>query len=114
MSISERDAVLRERAAFEHGFRLARGGVGLVLYAPHEAARVYPLPKVTRPRVLKDPEGNYEYRITGDGEVQFRHTSDIGEWIDLTGAPMWVGNMTVARVRVWADLLANPTEEVEA
>lgn len=61
----------------------------------------FPLPKVTRPRVVVDP---HNPRVTWSilGTVA-RHD---GTW-GFEPAP------TLERIKMWADLLANPTEEVE-
>ncbi len=74
------------------------------------AAEVYPLPKVTRPRVVRDPEFcEFKWSMGGHGLMlqQFdrkpEHYPRPGEGLDATRS----------RVVVWADLLANPTEEVD-
>lgn len=112
--ISERDAVLRERAAFEEGVLTARkyerdggawpGSIALAL------AR-YPLPKITQPRVVTDCV-QVQWRVLGSA-VQWCARNG-GAWNDVE-ARGW-GNMylTVERVTLIADLLANPLEEVEA
>lgn len=107
---TEREAVLRERRAF-------LSGVGRTLTETHAklaAAEYYPLPKVTRPRVVTDSGAGLiaretSWRVVG-GALQWKTGS---EWNNLAG-PMNEGMfITAQRVRILADLLANPTEEAE-
>jgi hypothetical protein len=76
------------------------------------AEQRYPLPKVTRPRVVRDRFGE-KWRVAPEsGETHL-------EWQDRNNDTRWekkLGNLVVTfdRVALWADLLANPTEEVEA
>lgn len=108
-----RDVVLAEREAFIAGVNTrARLDVGDDWKgAAHEAAKRYPLPKVTRPRVLSDGAG-MQYSVIIDGErlvIQYRHKPN----------EMWsrtfpgVFTIDAVRAQIFADLLANPTEEVE-
>lgn len=124
-TISEREAVERERAAFIAGARAAATagggwchGAAIVSVDGREhrddnaAAWRYPLPKVTRPRVLGMPVSNgnrLEFRLVGD-EFQERLKTPDGQsdWQHTGGT-----TPTPERVRLWADLLANPTETVE-
>lgn len=75
--------------------------------------RLYPLPKVTRPRVLKDRFG-VDWRMAGN--VLENRERDGREWrttlapTDCDGTS-YLG--TADRVKLWADLLARPNEEVE-
>ena len=78
-------------------------------HAQQLAEREYPLPKITRPRVVADEFGT-EWRVRADADdrdtaLEYRH-DDCPEW-SLDRA-----KMTRGRVALWADLLANPTEEV--
>lgn len=83
------------------------------------AAECYPLPKVTRPRVVRDPEHGgggsyYEWSVQHD-RVHFRWSfAALDDWKEATGG---IANMlltpTPERIAVWAYLLANPTEECE-
>lgn len=104
---SEKECVLRERAACEHGMIVVFHGRNRDLGGawlgtrPYVEAK-YPLPTVTRPRVVKDEFGT-PWRVGADGDL--RHQS-AGCW---GSAPVRV---TMNRVTLWADLLANPTEEV--
>lgn len=75
----------------------------------------YPLPNVTRPRIVKDPEWpGHEWRFV-DGGLQLRATkpfapADEGwmRWMDFRvlseSAPL------PKRVAMWAELIANPNE----
>lgn len=114
--VPERDVVLRERAAFEAAVKW----VGTV--RPHsrgsvagELARRYPLPK--RTRVIATH--GYEYRVRPGTEhtdapvIEGRNVptngydGDAGPWGGVSTVPTYL----VAHV---ADLLANPTEDVDA
>lgn len=124
--ISERDAVLRVHAAFDEGARWQR----LEIHAPdrsgemadramREAKARHPLPKVERPRVVKDPhvEFGQRWRCVG-GELQY--TGSLNDppsdhsWHRLHKDDTYHGCRipTPERIRLWADLLANPTELV--
>ena len=136
-TITEREAVERERAAFLAGCAAAAAVVyptsagdaakmvaaswpvraadhwaddETIAYAEGAAAARYPLPKVTRPRVVQDTT-RIEYRLAPE-------TADCYAAIEYRSAPglAWrvVSDVaaTAERVRLWADLLANPTEEV--
>ena len=109
---TEREAVARERAAwdeaadfFRHTLSAGRGGE----FSKQARDRRYPLPKTTRPRVVKDPIGPYEWRCV-DGELEYRLPDVELSWRD--GSPLgW--SLTPARVALWADLIERPTEDVE-
>jgi hypothetical protein len=64
------------------------------------AARLYPLPTVTVPRVVLAADG-FQYRVIG-GELQCYEGTN---WV-----PMW---FTQADLDAFTDLLANPTETRE-
>jgi hypothetical protein len=109
-TITEREAVRRERAAYARAMMIHGGQSWDEAHCA--AGRVYPLPKVTRPRVVQDPNKPYRwFRVIG-GEVYAKTTrySD-GEWTPLAGN--WSIPATPEMIRLWVDLLANPTEEVE-
>lgn len=79
------------------------------------AAQAYPVPMVTRQRVIRDPVDDIMvYRFNeGNIERSFRVGGGYGAWktCDLHGpAPILA---TAARVKIWADLVANPLETVE-
>lgn len=101
----EREKILAQRQAFIAGVEFRD------LYCPCNERRVtgpeaeakarYPLPRMLRPRVVKDPEFQHcEWRVCG-GELS-------------AGAYGQLFTPTPARVAMWADLLANPTELVDA
>ena len=110
-TVTEREAVVRERKAFGLGWRMQRENGGSLREGEGLADRLYPLPSITRPRVVKDPEAkDYEWRFH-DGRMQVRRGKNAfdggGEWVCPCN---W--QPTAERVRLWADLLQNPTEEV--
>lgn len=107
--VSERDAVLRERAAYfegasfqEHRHRadLRSPAIGLGV-ALNEAAVCYPLPKVERPRELTSLATTVTYRVV-EGTLQ----ADEGGWFTPDYLP-------VADLELVTSLLANPTELVD-
>jgi hypothetical protein len=114
MSISEKDAILRERAAFLRGVNelfiqteiaATEAIIAACNRVEERAADHYPLPKVTRPRVVTDSEGD-----------AWRWTPERGlEWcspgIDWNTADASMIN-DACRCVV-AGILANPTEETE-
>lgn len=75
----------------------------------------YPSPTVVRPRVLYDSESNIsgaQWSVSDTGHLRFRE-SPKAPWLTYseflhTGYAAPLPN----RVKLWADLLANPTEEV--
>lgn len=76
------------------------------------AAKRYPLPKVTRPRVVRDPECHkYEFSARSGGKLYYRRVGEDVAWRYVESGSFGV---SAERVRVWNDLFANPTEEVEA
>lgn len=110
--VSERDVVLRERAAFCEGARWWVYGIGaFVANAETDAAKRYPLPKVKRPRVLTD-EWGYEWRYRGD-EMEYRARSIGSPWKPFSDCGDAVFMVNARRVRVWHDLVTNPTEELD-
>lgn len=124
LKVSEREAVLRERKAFERGYRtrpyeLAQGGAAVAKMKPDEweqgalrcvMEREYPLPKVSRPRVLQEHGTGFKMRYVNG---HFEHHVDDGKgWRWSVGRESCA--ITQERVKMWADLLANPTELVEA
>lgn len=69
------------------------------------------LPKVTRPRVVKDPHNpTTQWKCEG-GEFYWR--GGEGGWWGLRNGFTKQPNVTLERVMLLADLLDNPTEEVE-
>lgn len=109
--VSERDAVKRERQAYVLGCRSGvegdRWGADDLRGAEVEASCMFPLPKVTRPReVTCKGCGNYKFRVVG-GFIHERGPMD-GVWHEVS---TW--NIGAEMVAMFADLLANPTEEVE-
>lgn len=118
---TERECVLRERAAYQMGVEAMWIQRDVPDTAPIRAAfrrmmgeadQHYPLPKATRSRIVEEPgEPQYRYCVI-DGEVVWdAHIRNGPAWKDLyePDAP----RATADRVRIWADLLADPTEEVD-
>lgn len=116
--VSEKEAVRRERAAFEAGahWRFCRALHAVKRIPPldestpgiyhMEAAERYPLPKVERPRVVATDGGSAQWRVK-NGEMQCL-AQNGRTW--LLGA---AHHVTRERLAVWADLFASPNELVE-
>lgn len=114
--IAERERVKDRRAAFVagaawyHDHLSDEGRIPRDTFAfdkrqqmrTEEAARRYPLPTITRPRVVRAMFG-YEYRVV-DGVLQVR--TPHGSWGE-------VGHGWGDDIRAIVALLDNPTEEVE-
>lgn len=89
---TEKEIVLREREAFDRRMYVGHmnGYPGTITRAAVVRMQ-YPLPKIARPRVVMDPVDPSNGRpITLPGSV-----------------------VAAALISLWADLFANPTEEVE-
>lgn len=114
--VSEAEAVRRERAAFRAGYNAVVRGDELSTRAHletpgerdvlgREVPKLYPLPTVTRPRVVEDACGN-AYRVV-NGELQHRGKGmDAGNWAFV--------HYVAGNAAALAELLANPTEQVPA
>ena len=102
---TERDIVLAKREGWvRHCVALCGNREDAEKYA----AREFPLPRVTRPRVVVGPSPrtwNWKFEA---GAYWFRATGH-GSWERAN--PSWEPDPEL--VTLWADLLANPTEEVE-
>src|SRR5690349_19607671 len=120
-TVTEREAVLRERAAWVAGVQ-AELRRSLDAQAPEkslmrEATERYPLPKVERPRVVTDAKG-HGWRLV-DRKLEIRTSMGVG-W-SLVGNALTDGRCSVidpvsfgpASLRAIADLLDNPIELVE-
>jgi hypothetical protein len=108
-TVTEREAVLRERDAVQRTVvalwdRIKRGDA-LHNWEGSEslAKRLYPLPLVTRPRVVADPVLGVQFRWCVRAGMLARYDADRTPYVEPTPE----------RVALWADLLANPTEQVE-
>lgn len=121
-TITEREAVLRERAAFRTAlFDLAGHSMQ---EADEAAAKRYPLPKVERARVVCDPANEKRQWRVIDGDLETRVCGSTNafdrEWRrflpqsftkdDEKARPVPV---TFDRIARWVDLFTRPTEEVE-
>lgn len=121
--LTERDARNRERAAFLAGAAAMWGKDAVpcldtvrdaYVEVVADAKRRYPLPKVERPRVVRDPHG-YGYWKAGrecGRDCLLRSGTDCedGTWV-IAGDYVQI---SAERVKLWANLLENPTELVEA
>lgn len=120
---SEREAVLRERAAYVKAlFQLRPINVVSLVFGDAEsyeslAAKAYPLPKAIRPREEDDKEAPGVTWSVRSGHLCFM--IDVGgvwrrmgsrDEIDIYGAFF---DFTRARVALWNDLLDHPTEECD-
>jgi len=100
---TERDLILAKREGYvRHCLQMLMSKQ----YAETDAALLFPLPKVTRPRVVQRKDG-CELRLFGT-ELQFRLGND-DSWKCYNG--MYVDETNRLAL---LDLLANPTEEVDA
>lgn len=122
---TEREMVLAQRKAFITGVdeqRIREWPDWKSWDRTTMAAKVYPLPKVTRPRVVRDPHPafNQLWRCV-DRVLQW---SVVGEpWHDLEARSVakakggdvfgFVTDITPERLALWSNLLNNPNEEVE-
>lgn len=107
-TVSVRELIMSERAAFIEGLN-AKPVLGDPWSgAAAEAARRYPLPRVWRPRVVSC-DNVWEYRaMNGQLEVRRKHLPTEGGWQPSTSI-----EPTPRMIELFADLFANPTEEVE-
>jgi hypothetical protein len=109
---TERETVLRERAAFLAG-RLDIASNGMIAANADVNARAaerYPLPKVTRPRVVEDPTiDGIEWSLVC-GSIRIGTSMEIARGYPRSNERI---PPTASRVALWADLFAHPTEEVE-
>ena len=103
---TERDMIVRERRAFVEGANYGATGATMRIYS--EAEHRYPLPKVTRPRVVTDEYGDLWKFENGVFRWSNCHKDAI-QWEHVN--PAWAPTATL--VTLWAALLANPTETVE-
>lgn len=108
---TERECVLRERRAFEAGVT-AGAGLNMSLGeawsgSDREAAKRYPL-RVTRVVQMNFPHVVW-FKVEG-GALLCRAGDDL-DWVPASHST-W--SITPELVQLWADLYANPTEEVEA
>lgn len=123
-TVSEREAVLRERDAFracfcyltqrEYFTHPPRSSENIGTEIEHRIAERFPLPKRVVPRVVAESTG-IEYTTVRRGEgadqclaIVMRYRADE-PWMSCFPTSMAV---TLDRAQLWADLLANPTEEI--
>jgi hypothetical protein len=103
--------VLIARKAYKDGAAAERGHAhDDAGWKPAAEAR-YPLPKVTRPRVVRDQHNPAQEWIVEDGFLRCRNAG--GAWMKWAEYKLSADFAPLPeRVALWADLLANPTEEV--
>jgi hypothetical protein len=114
---TERELVLAQRRAFRDGaqalycHKVIPSGHSPYADALDEVRestdKRYPLPKVTRPRVVSDGTLEWKYE---NGYVMYRY-SGSSDWYSTKYSEVPINPR---RVEVLADLLANPTETVDA
>lgn len=114
---TDRDQVHAYRSGYVNGLldRRAKESHGLGEYI--KASKLaYPMPKVTRQRIVQDPHDFKVWRISESGAAAVWASADSGpgissqfKWIVLLGDMV----ATVERIAMWEDLRANPTELVE-
>lgn len=114
---TERDIVLAKRLGCERErliFLRSCGGSanGDAREARAYAAHEYPLPKIVRPRVVRDLsiDTSREFRVIGERFEARNFTEPGGEWT-ISAFGGWCLDVHV--VRLFADLLASPTEEID-
>jgi hypothetical protein len=126
---TERELRLAERRAFQSGatfvlvdWEVGESGAAARLAAPSIATKMYPLPKIARPRVVTRPSGggSVHFRFV-DGRLQHSHAADPTKaryWFDTLKQVRPCGEglieeSVLAAIEVYADLKANPMEFVE-
>jgi hypothetical protein len=113
LKYTEKDLILARRSAFMLGAAYGEAFPVMSFAGRIERSHIeFPLPKVERPRVVRDVEhmnANFnpsEWRFV-NGELE-RRDLRFDEWASSENAVL-----TVQRIKLLADLLANPTELVE-
>jgi len=111
--ISEKDAILRERRAWIAGLRGSTYQPSLTSKRENElAAQMFPLPKLTRPRVVRDADGNeWCFRDSRDTALLMCKPARFGDWINDSHPDY--PSMTRERLALMVELIKHPTEEIE-
>lgn len=113
---TEREIVLASRAAYKQGVVDHLNGLtfssiafGDTRHVDNRAKVLYPLPKTTRPRVIKLSVAGAElsYRYVS-GQLQYQ---DRGSWSPTRRG---ISDFSADDLRKLADLFANPNEDVES
>lgn len=113
-TITARELAKAQREACMKGAMTAIaecGGTWPKEHAERIARDLYPLPTITLPREVTVPA--HRYNGVEWGEATFRVVDGV---LQAKGGDDWYDNnweATPERIRVWADLFANPTETVE-
>lgn len=109
---TERDLVMAKREGFLEAHSWARVGIAGDHEAERLAATKYPLPKRTQRREAIDPHTDsrvWSFDVDRPRIVwRWKARRDVLWTSDLAGV-----FVTPERVALWADLIANPTEEVD-
>ena len=116
-TVTERQARLRERVACMYGeLRVQWNPSPLqVAEAKRTAEERYPLPRITRPRVVQDSTGVY-WRVVvahDDARIEYAELFAPGRFTDVTCFRPGMPGVSPERVALWADLLARPAEEID-
>lgn len=118
-TVAEREAVLRERAAFIAGVKAildAQGDHAIGRWRGSDviAAERYPLPKVTRPRVIEVPMHQYGSAMIESRKYRlFNKVFQVWSPRDCCWLPT-LDQPTPERAIAWLDLFNTPNEEVDA
>lgn len=117
---TEREVIERERAAFVAGVDESFRAFRIRPYdspgwrGSHQlAAERYPLPKVTRPRVVRREVGGFQFDWRFVDNTLQHANPGMEDWEDYCGVIHESGEWP-ALIAVLDDLRANPTEEVDA
>ena len=118
--VSAADAIRRERAAYLRGANAEqefqswhrRTDAGICPAAPshEEANRLYPLPRKTVPREIVEGVTGNRFRVM-NGEVEAK-TTGLQAWTTIDSNNGFL--IDADRVRIFANLFASPTVEVDA
>ena len=120
-TVTEREAVSRERAAWVRGvsdLRFSRAHESLrddeLIEAQRIAREVFPFAPRSRLRIVHTLK--YAWRCIGT-DIQWNfHTTPNGEWRSLDQLAFNCGgisnHLSTSYIELWADLLKNPTEPV--
>jgi hypothetical protein len=112
-SVSERDVVMREREAFQRGCRYAAGAILRSTHVDQErAAKSYPLPTITRPRIVTDRDG-YRWAVIDGALMMARPGVITSEWTWAPPPPAaWNGNNWPVTMAALKELITSDTETV--
>ena len=102
------------RDSFVAGIVANRGGDEVRHWMFQLAADRYPMPMVEVPRVVRDRNDVVDWRVIGD-EIEWKMADAFTpRWNRIEPGSIGAPVLSVHRVRILADLLANPTHRVPA